>query len=68
MQTDNALSVLLEIYEKEVHEFSRDLLISCYETQRQYQFDRDRDVPMENMRRLIEAEVTRLLDTEGSGK
>jgi hypothetical protein len=63
--SDDALDVLRELYRKEKHSFSEQCLQRCFEVQRQFQFDRDRDVPLEHMRRIVEAEVTRLLEQKG---
>ncbi len=61
MATDDALEVLLKQYKSSKYEFREVFLKQCYEVQRQYQFDRDRAVPVDHLRRLVEAEVDRIL-------
>lgn len=56
-QKDEALEVLIEIFGKGKYSFTEDLLRGCYKIQKQYQFDKDRDLPVEHMRRLVEADV-----------
>jgi hypothetical protein len=64
MTTDNALDVVLPLYRKGRYVFSEECLRECYEIQRRYQYDRDREVPLELMRKRVDAEVTGLLQAE----
>lgn len=52
--SDNALEVLLDVREKVAPELDEKLLRRCYEIQRTFQFDRDREIPLTTTRRLIE--------------
>lgn len=65
MGRDNAVEALLECYRAGAYEFGEDFLLKCYDVERQFQYDPDRDVPVEHLRRLVEAEVTRLLAADG---
>lgn len=61
MATDSALEVLLKQYRSGKYEFSESFVKRCYEVQAQYQFDRDRALPVDHLRRLVEGEVDRIL-------
>lgn len=54
---DDVLDVLLEVRHASSPELDEFLLRDCYAIQRKYQFDRDREIPLEATRRLIEGFV-----------
>jgi hypothetical protein len=64
---NNALKVLVELHGQDSSSVSLALLKECYTIQRNFQFDRDRDVPIEHMRRLVEAEVAARLEHDRGG-
>lgn len=53
-KTDDALEVLLEVRETAAPELDEVLLRECYAIQKRFQFDRDREVPLDATRRLVE--------------
>lgn len=59
MTDSHALQVLLDLVSRGKYDVSEDLVRACYEVERQFQFDRDRDVPMDRIRRIVEAEAVR---------
>lgn len=61
---DKAVQVLLELWAREKTEVSAALVRQCYEVEKAFQYDRDRDVPLDKIRRLVEAEVSRQLEAE----
>jgi len=61
---DKAMQVLLELLAREKSEVSTALVRQCYEIEKAFQYDRDRDVPLDKIRRLVEMEVTRQLEAE----
>jgi hypothetical protein len=61
---DKAIQVLLDLLSREKADVSTGLVRQCYEVEKAFQYDRDRDVPLDKIRRLVEAEVTRLLESE----
>jgi hypothetical protein len=61
---DKAMQVLLELLAREQSEVSAALVRQCYEVEKAFQYDRDRDVPLDKIRRLVETEVTRQLEVE----
>ena len=54
---DSALDVLLEVRASKVPELDETLLRECYAIQKKFQYDRDREIPLDVMRRLIERVV-----------
>jgi len=67
-KTDEALQVLLDLFHKGKYPFGEPLLRSTYEIEKQYQFDQDRDLPLDHLRRLVEAEVTAMLGHDSEKK
>jgi hypothetical protein len=68
MTEDQGLRVLLDLLAKGDYAVDEGLVRGCSDIQRQFQFDRDREVPMDHMRRLVEAEVVRQMgDTIAQG-
>lgn len=65
---DQAMQVLLELLAREKSEVGVALVRQCYEVEKAFQYDRDRDVPLAKIRRLVEAEVTRQLEIESGRK
>lgn len=61
---DHALEVLLTIHDEQQSEVSKDLLRRCYELQKKFQYERDRDKPLVMMQKLVETEVAKELETE----
>jgi hypothetical protein len=57
---DVAIEVLLSLLGKEKAEVSEALVRQCFEIQKAFQYDKDREVPLDRMRRLVEAEVARI--------
>jgi hypothetical protein len=66
LSPDNALEVLLEVRARKVPELDERLLRECYAIQKKFQYDRDREIPLDVMRRLIEQEVTSMVARTGS--
>lgn len=60
---DNALKVLLQVLHEEGYELSEAVVRQCYAVQKQFQFDRDREVPLDRKRRIVEAEVVRQMES-----
>lgn len=56
---DHALDVLLEVREKHASDLDEALLREAYEIEKQFQFDRDREVALVKLRRLVENAVER---------
>lgn len=65
---DHALAVLLEVCEHIAPELPEDLLRQCYAVQKQFQFDRDEQLPLVHTRRLIEGYVEREAEREAEGR
>jgi len=63
---DKAIQVLLELLSREKSDVGAALVRQCYDVEKAFQYDRDRDVPLDKIRRLVEAEVTRQLDAENA--
>jgi hypothetical protein len=63
-ESDHALEVLLEVRSKVAPECPEELLRQCFKIQRQFQFDRDDELPLVHTRRLVEGFVER----EGENK
>jgi len=63
---DKAIQVLLELLSREKSDVGTTLVRQCYEVEKAFQYDRDRDVPLDKIRRLVEAEVTRQLEGENA--
>ncbi len=61
---DKAMQVLLELLTREKSDINSAIVRQCYEVEKAFQYDRDRDVPLDKIRRLVEAEVTRQLERE----
>ena len=59
MSEDNALRILHELLDSGEYRVDGGLVRQCYEIQKQFQFDRDREIPLDRVRRLVEAEVAR---------
>jgi hypothetical protein len=59
---DDALDILLAIRERTAPECPEDLLRQCYLVQRQFQFDRDEQLPLVHTRRLVETYVEREME------
>lgn len=57
MTEDNGLEVLLQLLRDGKYAITEGLLRECYAVQKQYQHDRDREVPLNQLRRLVEAEA-----------
>lgn len=64
MSDDNALEVLLQLMRDERFSLSEDMVRECFAIQKKYQHDRDREVPLNQIRRLIETEAARQLGVE----
>lgn len=56
---DHALEVLLAVRAQVAPELPEDLLRQCYEIQKQFQFDRDEQLPIVRTRRMVESLVER---------
>ena len=54
LHSDNALEVLLRVRLEVAPELDETLLRECYAIQRRFQFDRDREIPLDAIRRLVE--------------
>jgi len=63
---DKAIQVLLELLSREKSDVGATLVRQCYDVEKAFQYDRDRDVPLDKIRRLVEAEVTRQLEAENA--
>jgi len=57
--TDHALEVLLAVRAQVAPELPEELLRQCYAIQKQFQFDRDEQLPIVRTRRLVENFVER---------
>lgn len=66
--SDNALEVLRHLLREGSFALPETLVEECYAVERQYQYDRDRVVPLNHLRRLVEAEAGRQLDTESTNR
>jgi hypothetical protein len=66
MSEDNGLDVLLDLLRDGSYAVPEALVAECYAVERQYQYDRDRDVPLNHLRRLVEAEASHQLEAEGT--
>jgi hypothetical protein len=62
---DHALAVLLEVRTRVAPDLPEDLLRQCYAIQKQFQFDRDEQLPVVHTRKLIEAHVEREAERAG---
>lgn len=58
-RTDRGLDVLLEVRAQIAPELPEELLRQCYAIQKQFQFDREEQLPLVHTRRLVEAFVER---------
>lgn len=56
---DHALEVLLAVRARIAPELPEELLRQCYAIQKQFQFDRDEQLPLVRTRRLVEGFVER---------
>lgn len=54
---DHALDVLLDVRQKHAPDLDESLLRDSYEIEKQFQFDRDREVALVKLRRLVETAV-----------
>lgn len=64
--SDKGLRVLLEnLRQGENGHLSQDLVTVCYVVLKEHMFDADQDMALVALRRLIEGEATRHLDTAG---
>jgi hypothetical protein len=63
---DNGLIVLLQLLREGNYALPEALVVECYTIEKQYQYDRDRDVPLNHLRRLVEAEAGRQLEAEST--
>jgi hypothetical protein len=61
---DNGLEVLMQLLREGNYALPERLVTECYGIEKQYQYDRDREVPLNHLRRLIEAEASRQLNAE----
>lgn len=67
MSTDDLpLETLLAVQQDVAPGVDRQLLRTCYELQKRYQFDHDRGPSTQAMERLIEEEVARIVARDGS--
>ena len=57
--SDHALDVLLVVRAQIAPELPEELLMQCYAIQKQFQFDRDEQLPIVHTRRLVEGFVER---------
>jgi hypothetical protein len=57
--TDHGLDVLLAVRASVAPELPEELLRHCYAIQKQFQFDRDEQLPIVHTRRLVEGFVER---------
>lgn len=64
---DHALDVLLAVRAQFAPELPEELLRHCYAIQRQFQFDRDEQLPIHHTRRLVEGFVEREAAAWNSG-
>ena len=58
--SDYGLRTLLGVLSNHRGEVSEDLVRKCYEIQKQYQYEPDRDEPLQLMMRMIEIEIAKL--------
>jgi len=58
-EEDMALSVIKEIYQKKKSIVSFNLISKCYEIQKKYLFEKDRNIPMDKIKVLIATEVNK---------
>lgn len=66
--TDHALEVLLAVRAQVAPELPEELLRQCYAIQKQFQFDRDEQLPIVRTRRLIEGFVEREASMSGNDR
>lgn len=64
MNEDTGLAVLMQLLREGNYALPEALVVECYVIEKQYQYDRDRDVPLNHIRRLVEAEAGRQLEAE----
>lgn len=64
MSEDNGLDVLLQLLREGSYALSEELVRECYAVEKQYQHDRDREVPLNQLRRLVESEAARQLEID----
>jgi hypothetical protein len=60
----NALQVLIELHTQDGAGVSLSLLKECFAIEQSFQYDRDREVPIDQLRRLVEAEVAARLEQD----
>jgi hypothetical protein len=65
---DHAVDVLLAVRAQIAPEISEELLRQCYAIQKQFQFDRDEQLPIVRTRRLVEGFVEREVAAQGNGQ
>jgi hypothetical protein len=66
--SDSVLDVLLEVRATASPELDDLLLRECYAIQKKYQFDRDREIPLDATRRLVERFVGEELRAGDQGR
>lgn len=59
MSSERTEEVLREVFGESERAFDEQLLLQVYAIERQYQFDRDRAVTLEHIRRAVEAFIAR---------
>jgi hypothetical protein len=62
MAEDNALAILEKIRNANSPDLSQAVLRQCYEIQKQYQYESDPSLAMNDFQRLIENEIARQMD------
>jgi hypothetical protein len=50
---DDALEVLMEVYESIKPNLPKQLVEKCYRVEKTYQYEHDREVPLSDLRRLV---------------
>jgi hypothetical protein len=65
---DHALEVLLAVRTQIATELPEEILRQCYAIQRQFQFDRDEQLPVVHTRRLVEGFVEREAEMQSNGR
>lgn len=68
MSEDNGLDVLLHLLREGKYAIPEGLLRECYKVQKQYQHDRDREVPLNQLRRLVEAQAAEQVASGNQGE
>jgi hypothetical protein len=58
--SDYGLSTLLGVLGSHRGEVSEELVRKCYEIQKKYQYEADRDTPLQIMMQLVEKEISKL--------